>query len=183
MSNNLKKPVLQFSIPCLELETEDRPPIFSYVFYELPYPNSPVSFYIANGWSNGIGSFLQEIVIKRPSGSNFVSTGKQDFELKQTNVPQLMVNYFKDMQFDEFGDYIVEIYLNEEKVIEYPIIVRQLTSEELARFLSIAQQAQQPQQPIQQGPEKVQSQQKQTQKEDTKPTKTKSDDEGFLISG
>jgi len=184
MTNDVKRPVLQFSIPCLELETEDRPPVFSYVFYELPYPNSPVSFYIANGWSNGYGSFVQEIVIKKPSGSVFVSTGKQDFELKNTNTPQLMVNFFKDMQFSEFGDYIVEVYLNEEKVIEYPIIVRQLTSEELARFLALSQQAQQSQQPQQsQQSQQPQQPQQQKQSEPAKKTTQTGEDEGFIISG
>ncbi|MEN3014823.1 MAG: hypothetical protein ABDH21_02010 [bacterium] len=159
------KPVLQFSIPCLDLDTEDKPPVFSYVFYELPYPNAPISFYIANGWSNGEGNFSQEIVIKAPTGERFVSTGKQDFELKQRNIPQLMVNYFKDIQFNEFGDYTVEVFLNDEKVMEYPIIVRQLTAEEIARFLSAVQQ-------------------QEAQKEPQKSATTKSqEDEGFFISG
>lgn len=167
-----KKPVLQFSIPCLELETEDKPPVFSYVFYELPYPNAPVSFYIANGWSNGEGSFTQEIVIKKPSGNNLVSTGKQDFELKQKNIPQLMVNYFKDIQFEEFGDYSVEVFLNDEKIIEYIIIVRQLTAEEIARFLEISQQA-----------ERSQNKQKVEEKTTEQKKSPTSEDEGFLISG
>lgn len=174
----MKKPVLQFSIPCLELETEDKPPIFSYVFYELPYPNSPVSFYIANGWSNGEGSFNQEIVIKKPSGEKLVSTGKQDFELKNRNTPQLMVNFFKDMQFNEFGDYTVEVYLDNEKVMDYIIIVRQLTAEEITRFLSAVQQ---------------QTESKEKSKEESKDKKqsdfakskqdTQQEDEGFFISG
>lgn len=174
----MKKPVLQFSIPCLELETEDKPPIFSYVFYELPYPNSPVSFYIANGWSNGEGSFNQEIVIKKPSGEKLVSTGKQDFELKSRNTPQLMVNFFKDMQFNEFGDYTVEVYLDNEKVMDYIIIVRQLTAEEITRFLSAVQQ---------------QTESKEKSKEESKDKKqsdfakskqdTQQEDEGFFISG
>lgn len=173
-----KKPVLQFSIPCLELETEDKPPIFSYVFYELPYPNSPISFYIANGWSNGEGTFNQEIVIKKPSGSKLVSTGKQNFELKQRNVPQLMVNFFKDMQFDEFGDYTVEIYLDDEKVMDYIIVIRQLTSEEIARFLSLSQQ--QAGKPVSdQG--KVSAEDKSSKDPFSK--KKGMEDEGFFISG
>ncbi|MFN3995353.1 MAG: DUF6941 family protein [bacterium] len=174
-----KKPVLQFSIPCLELETEDKPPVFSYVFYELPYPNSPISFYIANGWSNGEGSFTQEIVIKKPSGNKLVSTGKQDFELKQKNIPQLMVNYFKDMQFDEFGDYTVEIYLDDEKVMEYIIVIRQLTSEEIARFLSLSQQQGERQDSSQEKASNVESK---TSKE-TFLKKKEIEDEGFFISG
>jgi len=172
----MKKPVLQFSIPCLEIETEDKPPVFSYVFYELPFPNAPVSFYIANGWSNGEGSFTQEIKLIKPSGNLLVSTGKQDFELKSFNVPQLMVNLFRDMMFDEFGDYKVEVYLNDEKVIEYPLTVRQLTSEEIRRVQEIQNRLEN-----QGGAKETQVQQQDT--ESKKETKRISSDDEFLISG
>ncbi len=172
----MKKPVLQFSIPCLEIETEDKPPVFSYVFYELPFPNAPVSFYIANGWSNGEGSFTQEIKLIKPSGNLLVSTGKQDFELKSYNVPQLMVNLFRDMMFDEFGDYKVEVYLNDEKVIEYPLTVRQLTSEEIRRVQEIQNRLEN-----QGGAKESQAQQQTT--ESKKETKRISSDDEFLISG
>jgi hypothetical protein len=172
----MKKPVLQFSIPCLEIETEDKPPVFSYVFYELPFPNAPVSFYIANGWSNGEGSFTQEIKLIKPSGNLLVSTGKQDFELKSFNIPQLMVNLFRDMMFDEFGDYKVEVYLNDEKVIEYPLSVRQLTPEEIRRVQEIQNRLEN-----QGGTKETQVQQQTT--EPKKETKRISSDDEFLISG
>ena len=172
----MKKPVLQFSIPCLEIETEDKPPVFSYVFYELPFPNAPVSFYIANGWSNGEGSFTQEIKLIKPSGNLLVSTGKQDFELKSFNIPQLMVNLFRDMMFDEFGDYKVEVYLNDEKIIEYPLTVRQLTPEEIRRVQEIQNRLEN-----QEGAKETQVQQQTT--ESKKETKRISSDDEFLISG
>lgn len=174
----MKKPVLQFSIPCLEIETEDKPPVFSYVFYELPFPNAPVSFYIANGWSNGEGSFTQEIKLVKPSGNLLVSTGKQDFELKSTNIPQLMVNLFRDMMFDEFGDYKVEVYLNDEKVMEYPLTVRQLTTEEIRRVQEIQSRLEN-----QGTPSQAQPAQTQTTTESKKETKRISSDDEFLISG
>ncbi len=173
----MKKPVLQFSIPCLEIETEDKPPIFSYVFYELPFPNAPVSFYIANGWSNGEGSFTQEIKLVKPSGNLLVSTGKQDFELKNTNIPQLMVNLFRDMMFDEFGDYKVEVYLNDEKVMEYPLTIRQLTAEEIRRVQEIQNRLEN--QNVSQTPQT----QTQPTTETKKETKRISSDDEFLISG
>jgi hypothetical protein len=172
----MKKPVLQFSIPCLEIETEDKPPVFSYVFYELPFPNAPVSFYIANAWSNGEGSFTQEIKLIKPSGNLLVSTGKQDFELKSFNIPQLMVNLFRDMMFDEFGDYKVEVYLNEQKIIEYPLSVRQLTPEEIRRVQEIQNRLEN-----QGGTKETQVQQQTT--ESKKETKRISSDDEFLISG
>jgi hypothetical protein len=172
----MKKPVLQFSIPCLEIETEDKPPVFSYVFYELPFPNAPVSFYIANGWSNGEGIFTQEIKLIKPSGNLLVSTGKQDFKLISFNIPQLMVNLFRDMMFDEFGDYRVEVYLDDEKVIEYPLTIRQLTPEEIRRVQEIQNRLEN-----QGGAKETHVQQEAT--ESKKETKRISSDDEFLISG
>ncbi len=129
-----KKPVLQFSIPCLEVDAEDKPPIFSYVFYELPYPKQPVDFFICNGWSNGVGTYKQEIKLIKPNGELFIATGEQDFELKSENIPQLMINQFSNVVFNEFGVYWVQNYLNGELVMEYPLTVREVSQEELDRY-------------------------------------------------
>ncbi len=132
----VKKPVLQFSIPCLEVDAEDKPPIFSYVFYELPYPRQPVDYFICNGWSNGKGKFRQEIRILKPDRSLFISTGEQEFDLKDESIPQLMINQFSNVVFEQFGVYWVQNYLNGELVMEYPLIVREVSQEELNRFMA-----------------------------------------------
>ena len=111
--------------------------MFSYVFYELPYPRQPVSFYICNGWSYGKGKFTQEIKILKPDKKTvFVETGAQEFELKDESIPQLMINLFGNVRFDEFGIYWVQNYLNGELVMEYPIIIREVSQEEINRFLA-----------------------------------------------
>lgn len=121
-------PSLQFSVPCLEVEdTDGKPPSFKYLFYELPLPEFPfkVDFYVANGWCNGQGKFVQSMQILKPDKSTMVETGDQPFELKESAVPFMAVNFFQGIVFQEAGTYWMRVSLGGRKVLEYPMTVRQ----------------------------------------------------------
>jgi len=120
-------PSLQFSVPCLEVvDTEGKPPSFNYLFYELPLPEFPfkVVFYVANGWCNGRGQFVQSMQILKPDKTPLVQTGDQPFELKEPNTPFMAVNYFQGIVFDAPGVYQFRINLGGQKILEYPLTVR-----------------------------------------------------------
>lgn len=123
------KPVLQFSVPCLEVKEEDKPPTFAYLFYELPLPSLPIKcppFYINNGWSSGQGTFNQEIKILSPNKQEvIVETGAQQFTLETQYVPQLIVNQFDQVLFKDTGFHWVQIFLDGILTLEYPITIRQ----------------------------------------------------------
>lgn len=140
----MKRPYLQFSVPCANVPEEEGPPSFRSVFLELPHPQYHLNFpkrgfFIANGWCNGVGNFCQEIRILQPDKEKMlISTGKQDFELKEPQTPFMAVNLFQ-IVFAQPGKYWVQVYLgestgkdpqgkpqstNDQLVIEYPLIVR-----------------------------------------------------------
>lgn len=140
----MKRPQLQFSVPCANVPEEEGPPSFRSVFYELPHPqyhfNFPKKgFFIANGWCNGLGKYVQEIRILQPDKQNMlISTGKQDFELKEIQTPFMAVNLFQ-IVFAQPGKYWVQVYLgdftgkdaqghvqssNDQLAVEYPLIVK-----------------------------------------------------------
>lgn len=125
------KPSLQFSVPCLEVKEENKPPTFAYLFYELPLPEIPIKcppFFINNGWCNGQGNYQQEIKILSPDKKEvIIETGKQDFALDTNYVPQLIVNQFDQVLFKEAGYYWVQVLLNGTIELEYPITVRLVT--------------------------------------------------------
>lgn len=121
-------PSLQFSVPCLEVvEDEKKPPCFNYLFYELPLPSLPyeVSFYVANGWCNGKGQYIQKMQIVKPDKiTPLVQTGDQKFELTDANTPFMAVNFFQQIAFPEAGTYYFRIFLGDRKVLEYPMTIR-----------------------------------------------------------
>lgn len=124
-----KNPSLQFSVPCLEVDDQDqKPPTFKYLFYELPFPEFPfkASFFIANGWCSGQGNYHQSMKLLKPDGSMLVETGQQAVDLQDPNVPFMAVNFFKDLPFEGPGVYKIQVFLGNEKVLEYPLTVRKV---------------------------------------------------------
>lgn len=126
----MRKPSLQFSIPCLGVEEEgNKPPSFKYIFYELPFPNFPIKappFFINNGWSYGLGPHTERTRILRPDRrQQLTDTGNHDFVLEDQETPFMAINMYQDIVFPEPGVYWVQIYLDNQQVIEYPLPVRQ----------------------------------------------------------
>ncbi|HEY3997684.1 MAG TPA: hypothetical protein VGO93_02385 [Candidatus Xenobia bacterium] len=134
-----RRPALQFSIPCLEVNEEKGPPSFNYIFYELPFPQFPfkfpdnAGFFIANGWCNGLGEYKQRMRIygPRPQGQSLldeaplVDTGEQPFSLKERETPFMAINFIQGMEFKAPGTYRIQVLLNDEVALEYPMVVRQ----------------------------------------------------------
>lgn len=135
-----RRPALQFSVPCLEVNEEKGPPSFNYIFYELPFPQFPfkfpdnAGFFIANGWCNGQGEYKQRMKIFGPKTSTslldeapLVDTGEQPFSLKERETPFMAINFIQGMEFKGPGTYRIQVLLNDEVALEYPMVVRQAT--------------------------------------------------------
>lgn len=123
------EPSLQFSVPCLEVPQEEgRPPSFHYLFYELPLPEFPyrVTFFVCNGWCNGQGRFVQSTRILKPDHvTPVVETGEQPFELAERETPFMAVNCFQEIPFESPGVHWIQVNLDGEMRLEYPLVVRQ----------------------------------------------------------
>ncbi|MCL5036734.1 MAG: hypothetical protein M1269_06390 [Chloroflexi bacterium] len=131
----MKKPSLQFSIPCLGVTEDEGPPSFNRIFYELPFPEFPFTFpgpgfFICNGWCNGEGEFVQGMKLLKPDKSVLVETGPQPFKLTETETPFMAINLFQQIVFEKPGTYYIQILLNDELTLEYPLSVRKAEIEE-----------------------------------------------------
>lgn len=133
-------PHLQFSVPCLNVDDQKGPPSFQYVFYELPFPQFPFAFpegegfYVANGWCNGSGSHVQRMKILDPSKQRvLVDTQDQPFTLKKAEEPFMAVNFITGMQFEGPGTYWMQVYLDGNLRLEYPLPVRKAETPQPAK--------------------------------------------------
>ena len=123
------KPSLQFSVPCLNIPGDgSRPPTFEGIFYELPSPEFPfrLDFFLANGWCAGLGSFIQEVRVLRPDGQTMAQTGQQGFQLASETQPYMIVNQFQGFQFDAPGVYRIQVLLDGEVRLDYPLEIRKI---------------------------------------------------------
>jgi hypothetical protein len=126
--STIQRPNLQFSILCLNLIEEGGPPTLQYLFYELPLPKLPYKvdrFFIVNCWINGRGQFRQSVRILDPSTTRkLVDTGDQSLVLEDLSTPQLMINQIMDLPVAEPGPHWVQVYLDGELALQYPLTIR-----------------------------------------------------------
>lgn len=99
------------------------------VFYELPAKEFPLQmdyFYLANGWCSGRGRYSHSVKLINPDGSTMCNTGEQMIELTDPTVPFMVVNKFESMEFNTPGIYKIQVFLDGELRLEYPLTIRQL---------------------------------------------------------
>jgi hypothetical protein len=92
----------------------------------LPTPALPVGLLklcIWTRWCNGIGKFRQTSRILNSEEIEVVAESHIDFELKELEGYVTNVNLFTGVQFKQFGVHHVEILLNSELILRYPLPV------------------------------------------------------------
>ncbi|ACK41370.1 MAG: DUF6941 family protein [Dictyoglomus turgidum] len=118
-------PIPIFSLPCIEVYENDHgltslSGVFEYyTTSELPFEDT---FIIANGFLSGEGNFTQRFEILSPSGKLIYSSEPQEFETNIGSIVTVTDNVEK-LKFEEEGDYIVKVYLNDKEVLSHVIKV------------------------------------------------------------
>ncbi len=99
------------------------------VINAVPAPQVPVGFLklcMWTRWCNGIGQFKQTARILAPD-EKIIGESTLEFQLKDMEIMATNVNLFSGVQFKEYGNYHVEIYLDDQLIIRYPLPVIKFT--------------------------------------------------------
>lgn len=118
------RPILQFSVLCDSVaHGPDGKAVFLGVFESFKRPVVVPQFAICNRWINGQGRFKQKTRLLNPKLELLVETPYLEFELANrvtvANFQQMLTN----VNFSQPGVYWVEVWLNEERVLSYPVPV------------------------------------------------------------
>jgi hypothetical protein len=92
----------------------------------LPTPSLPVALLklcVWTRWCGGLGRFRQTSRILGVEEVQIMAESHIDFELKEFDGTVTNVNVFAGVQFQQFGLHHVEILLDHELVLRYPIPV------------------------------------------------------------
>jgi hypothetical protein len=95
------------------------------VINAVPAPQVPVGFLklcLWTRWCNGIGQFKQTAKLLDPS-EKVLGESSVNFSLKDMEVMATNVNLFGGIQFKEYGTYHVEVLLDDQLIIRYPLPV------------------------------------------------------------
>jgi len=122
------KPDLQFSIICDDVRREDNGKLILLGLFEVigapKYPAVHSRLFVVNRWCKGEGTFRQTL---RLTGSKdnqpLLKTEPQQFTLKDIDSSHTLISEFNNVTFPGAGKYWVEVFLNDELILNYPIMI------------------------------------------------------------
>ena len=124
------KPNLQFSVLCDDVRREDNGKFMLIGLFEAinakKFPATHPVLFVVNRWCKGSGTFTQKIRIVNPKdNSTIFQTEEQAFELADIDRHHTLISRFNNVAFPGPGKYWVEVLLDNELVINYPIMLNE----------------------------------------------------------
>ncbi|MCX7796167.1 MAG: hypothetical protein N2380_06580 [bacterium] len=120
-------PVLILSVTATSIEKkENELPVISGVFENFMSKIFPFAddFIIANLWYSGNGTFTQYVEILDPDGKILYKSEPASFEHEPETLT-ILYDELEDIIFPKIGEYRVNVYLEENLVFSYPVLVLQ----------------------------------------------------------
>jgi hypothetical protein len=128
------KPNLQFSVLCDDVRREENGKFMLIGLFEAinakKFPATHPSMFVVNRWCKGEGYFKQKIRILNSQDKGLVfQTDEQVFELTDIDKHHTLVSRFNNLVFPTAGKYWVEVLLDGELVLNYPILLKEVQGE------------------------------------------------------
>lgn len=128
------KPDLQFSVLCDDVRREDNGKFILIGLFEAinanKFPATHQALFVVNRWCKGEGTFTQRIRIVNTKDKSLVfQTDDQVFELVDIDRHHTLVSRFNNLVFPNEGKYWVELLLDGELILNYPIILKEVVNE------------------------------------------------------
>ena len=125
------KPNLQFSVVCDDVRREDNGKFMLLGIFEAinarEFPARHYTMFVANRWCKGEGSFTQKIrIISAKDKAIVFQTEEQPFQLADIDTHHTIISKFNNLLFQDPGKYWVEVFLNNELILNYPIMLKQM---------------------------------------------------------
>ena len=131
MEGTLIEPALLYSVLCDDVRREDNGKFILLGLFETigarEFPAAHPTLFIVNGWIAGAGSFRQYSRILDPSGHELARDQETPFELPNLKARHSVIARFSNLELPKAGEYAVEILLNGDLKLRYPLVVEQVT--------------------------------------------------------
>lgn len=129
------RPNLQFSLLCDDVRREDNGKFMLIGIFEAitakTFPATHPSLYVVNRWCKGQGSFLQKIRIVNSRDKTIIfQTNDQAFDLADIDGHHTLISKVNNLVFKGPGKYWIEVMLDGELILNYPLILREVKVEE-----------------------------------------------------
>ena len=124
------KPNLQFSVLCDNVRREDNGKFILIGLFEAinakEFPAVHPELFVVNRWCKGEGEFSQKIRIVNSKDQSLVfQTEDQPFKLADIDGQHTLVSRFLSLNFPSPGKYWLEVLLDDELCLNYPIMLKE----------------------------------------------------------
>ena len=128
------KPNLQFSVLCDDVRREENGKFILIGLFEAinsrKFPATHPSMFVVNRWCKGEGPFTQKIrVVNSKDKSLVFQTDEQVFQLADIDKHHTLISKFNNLLFTSPGQYWIEVLLDGELFLNYPILLKEASSE------------------------------------------------------
>lgn len=125
------RPNLQFSVMCDDVRREENGKFILIGLFEAinarSFPATHGTLFVVDRWCKGEGTFTQRIRIVNPRDKSVIfQTDDQVFELGDIDRNHTLVSRFNNLVFPASGKYWVEVLLDNELVLNYPVMLKEV---------------------------------------------------------
>lgn len=127
------RPSLLFSVLCDDVRKEDNGKFMLIGLFETIgvkiFPAIHPTLFIMNCWIGGLGTFKQRTRIVDKDGSILAEDRETSFELKNLTSKHRIIARFNNIKFEIPGEYSIEVLLEGELKIRYPLVVKKMAAD------------------------------------------------------
>lgn len=135
MDETTIQPDLVYTVLCDEVRREDNGKWMLIGLFERinaqTFPAQHGTFFIVNKWANGAGHFTERTQIVGPNDEVLAQGVTSEFELVTMDAAYTVTGCYRNVVFPEAGRYAIEVLLDDELKIRYPLIVAEMTPDAL----------------------------------------------------
>ncbi|MBI3615955.1 MAG: hypothetical protein HY211_05495 [Candidatus Omnitrophica bacterium] len=129
MTDTNIEPALLYSVLCDDVRREDNGKFILLGLFETigarEFPAAHPALFIVNGWIGGVGSFRQYSRILDPGGQEIARDQETTFQLATLKARHSVIARFNNLELPQLGEYAVEVLLNGDLKVRYPLVVEQ----------------------------------------------------------
>jgi len=123
------EPTLLFSVLCDDVRREDNGKFMLIGLFETigssSFPATHPVLYVMNCWCSGLGKFTQRTRVVSPDNVKIIEDEETGFALSTLKAKHRIVARFNNMRFDAPGEYAVEVLLDGELKVRYPLVIEE----------------------------------------------------------
>jgi len=131
-------PTLLFSVLCDDIRREDNGKFILMGLFETigsrVFPAAHPIIYVMNCWCSGLGSFKQRTRILDTNSKILVQDEETGFQLTSLKAKHRVIARFNNLLLQSPGEYSVEVLLDGDLKVRYPLIVEEITTQNQNRY-------------------------------------------------